>query len=308
MRYNRFNHLRPDSREPFRLTFRMIRALASILLLGLFPAAIAAPEAAKPLPSTELLSVAVPTSVSGFTSPATSASGVMLLDLTSGEKIFGENADTPRPIGSLTKLMTAIIILENHSPDERVTIQDLGYIDGSTLNVTPGQVFTVRDLLKAMLIHSANNVAYSLAVFDSGSADAFVEKMNVRAQQLGLTNTHFQNPAGFDAPDNYGSPRDLAWLAAAAIKKPLIKQIVDTPSTVIVSADGQEFPLVTTNELLKSRVNVEGVKTGTTAAAGQCLITLFREGNRAYLLVLLGSSNRYNDASQMMRALIPSVL
>ncbi len=281
----------------------MFRALASVLLLGLFPPVFATPENHQPLPNIELISVAGPSPVATLTAPSISASGAVLIDLQSGEKLFGIAEDTPRPMGSLTKLMTAIVFLENHSADERVKIPALPHIEGTTIPIQEGQEYVVRDLIKGLLIESANNVAYALAIIDSGSVDAFATKMNARAGQLGLAHTHFDNPAGLDSIGQYSSPRDLGWLAAAALRKPLIKQIVDMPSATLTASDGTQISVTNTNEFLKSRDNVFGMKTGTTPAAGQCLITLFAEGNRSYLLVILGSNNRYNDASRIMKAL-----
>lgn len=286
----------------------MFRVLASVLFLGLLPPAAAAPENIVPLPSIELLSISSPSPLTSFKVPAVSASGVLLLDALSGEKIFGRNDEMARPMGSLTKIMTAIVILENHDPEERVMIPKMPHVEGSAIYIKEGQIFSIKDLLKGLLIQSANDAAYALAIIDSKTPEAFVAKMNERAAQLGLKDTHFKNPAGFDAEGQYSSPRDLAWLSSALLRKPLLKKIVNLTSTTIVSSDGTEFPLINTNELLKAKENVEGVKTGTTVAAGECLITLFHLKDRSYLLVLLGSNARYQDASRVMQALTASLL
>jgi D-alanyl-D-alanine carboxypeptidase (penicillin-binding protein 5/6) len=252
------------------------------------------------LPGIHMLRVSSPINLSISPTNLT-ASGVLLLDGETGERFYEYNAKVARPTGSLAKIMTALIILEHHPLNQVVTVPPIvDDMQGSALGLKPGQTFTVESLLKAMLIPSANDAAYSLAVHHSGTVQAFVEEMNGRAKALGLKDTHFQNPAGFDGAGQHASPQDLAWLSMSALRKSVFRTIVNTPSTTIQSLEGKDYGLLNTNELLRSFPNVEGVKTGTTGDAGQCLITLFRENNRPFLLVIMGSRDRYRDARAIM--------
>lgn len=278
----------------------MLRLLSSILLLGTVNAA-SAPAQPFALPNLHLLQLASPVHIT-IDQSAISASGAILLNAATGERLFERSANAARATGSLAKIMTALIILENHPLNQVVSVPPIvDDMQGSALGLKPGQTFTVEHLLRAMLIPSANDAAYTLAVHHSGTVKAFVEEMNARAKVLGLKDTHFQNPAGFDGAGQAASPRDLAWLTMAALRKPVFQDIVAMPDAVIHSLEGKEYVLRNTNELLRGFSNVDGVKTGTTGEAGQCLITLFREQNRPFLLVLMGSRDRYHDAKAVMK-------
>ena len=281
----------------------MLASLATILSLGLFSPSLQAPP--RQLPGVEHITIHAPiATLKPLVVDALSASGVLLVDMASGQEIFSVNPETSRPIGSLTKLMTALLIAERHAPNDIATIAPgLDTIAGSTIGLRTGQSFRVDDLLRALLIPSANDAAYALALYDRGGIGPFVRDMNDRAAALGLRATKFANPAGFDNPDQYSSPRDLVWLTSAALRHPLLREIVRTRSARIAAFDGTEFSMRNTNELLQYNEDVFGVKTGTTDAAGECLIVLFVEGNRTYLLVILGSRDRYADSLALLKAL-----
>jgi D-alanyl-D-alanine carboxypeptidase len=283
----------------------MLSALTSLLLIGIIPPAPTTAASVRPLPGMEVLTVAPPANLKKtLRLEKLSASGMMLIDASSGEEIYSVNPDQHRPIASLTKIMTALLIMENHSLSEVVTVPAIAeQIRGSTIGVTPGQHLTVNALLKALLIPSANDAAYTLAAFHGRSIASFVQQMNARAAALGMKNTHFANPAGLDNHDQYSTPRDMAWLTMAALRHPEFRTIVSTRSAAIVSDDGKEFHLRNTNELLHENQDVFGVKTGTTDEARECLIVLFRSEGKPYLLVLLGSHDRYTDSLYVLQAL-----
>ncbi len=288
----------------------MLQFLVSLLLL---PALSAAPAQTSLPPirvqAGDMLTVTAPTTLAHFSRPNLSASGAILVDVSSGEEIFSIRPDLPRPMASLTKIMTALILTERHAPTEVVTIPRRALnVQGSKLHLKEGERFTLQNLLSAMLLPSANDVAYALALFHSQSVDAFVKTMNERARSLGLTHTHFTNPAGLDSDLQYASPRDLAWLTIAAIRHPTLQRIVQTKSATVTNLNGKTYALSNTNTILHSQPNVFGVKTGTTGNAGECLIVLFTEGRRSFALVLLGSNNRYTDALHVMQAVHASLL
>lgn len=281
----------------------MLTSIASALLLGIVPAH-AAPPQQGPLPGIEVLAVsAPPVSFAAFDVPKLSASGAILVDASNGQEIFSVNPDHPRAMASLTKIMTALLVLERHSLSEVVTVAPIAdNIGGSTVGLKSGEQFSVANLLKALLLPSANDAAYALAMFDGRSVGSFVQSMNDRAAALGLKNTHFANPAGLDSPMQYSTPRDLAWLTMAALKNSYFRQTVGTRNAEIASSEGKTFGLHNTNAMLRANDEVYGVKTGTTDNAGECLIVLFRENDRPYLLVLLGSKERYTDSQRVIEA------
>ena len=286
----------------------MLSALTSILLLGIIPSQ--GPKSpAQSLPGVELVSIAPPTMLGArLAVPALSASGVMLIDLESGEELYSKNPDERRPMASLTKIMTALLVLEHHRLSETVTIPPIAEtIRGSTVGLIPGDHFTVGALLRALLLPSANDAAYALATFHGRSVGAFVREMNDRAQSLGLKNTHFANPAGLDNEQQYSSARDLAWLAVAALKYQEFRTIVSTRGARISNGGGKEYDLRNTNELLHYNQDVYGVKTGTTDAAKECLVVLFKDHGHPYLLVLLQSHDRYTDSLYVLQAVSAAV-
>ncbi len=283
----------------------MFSSLASLLLLGAISPPAAGPVL-RPLPGIEVLSIAAPAEKRKplLLPERLSASGMLLLDLQSGETLLSRNENQRRKVASLTKIMTALLILENHNLNEIVPVPTLADgIRGSAVGLKAGEFFRIGDLLKALLIPSANDAAYALAIDDAGSVSRFVERMNKRASSLGLKNTHFTNPAGLDSTEQYSSVRDLSWLTIAALKHPVFRKIVSTKSGTIEATTGQSFDLRNTNELLHENPHVFGVKTGTTDLAGECLIVLFEEEHRPYLLVLIGSNDRYTDSLYLLTAL-----
>ncbi len=282
----------------------MYRAIASLLLLGMIPPTTDTTTRLSSLPSIEVVSVAAPSHIGErLQVPALSASGAMLIDLDSGEELFSIDPDVPRPMASLTKIMTALILLEHHKLDEVVTVPPIAEdVNGSTLKAKPGEQLKLSAMLKALLLPSANDVAYALALHHSRSVPAFVKEMNRRADALGMRATQFANPAGLDNQQQYSTPRDLAWLTVAAMRQPAFRATVGMRTATIVSAAGTEFPLKNTNEMLHYNESVFGVKTGTTGSAGECLIVAFVVKERSYLLVLLKSSDRYTDALNVLQA------
>lgn len=281
----------------------MFASLASVLFLGIIPPP-ALHSMPGPLPGIELLAVSAPSRITQALELAQlSASGAILLDADSGEELYAKDADTPRPIASLTKIMTAIVTLENRRPGEVFTVPAIAeQVHGSGLGLRPGEHMTVGNLLKAILLLSANDAAYTLAANAPRGLVGFVQSMNERAQSLGLKHTHFVNPAGLDHPDQYSTPREMAWLTLAALRLPAFAATVQMKSARVASQEGDTWDLRNTNELLHENPNVFGVKTGTTDGAGECLVVLFREANRSYLLVLLGSQDRYTDGLYVLAA------
>ena len=282
----------------------MFRVISTLLLFGtLSPVHIAG----EPTSDIAVLSVTPPPIVSSFSvGTSFSASGAIVVDALTGQEVYGLRADEPRAVGSLAKLMTAIVILEHHDLDELVTVpRSVQGVVGNVAGLRPGDRHAVRDLLSAVLVASANDAAHTLAVEHSDSIELFAEEMNARARSLGLTKTHFMNPIGYDHPEQVSTPRELAWLSMYALKNDVIRSFAGRRSVTIVAQSGEhEMRLFNTNRLLTSHPNqFFGLKTGTTDAAGECLISLTYAEGRPYLLIVLKSSDRYEDTLHLFESL-----
>lgn len=215
---------------------------------------------------------------------------------------WAQQADRRLPPASLTKVMTALLVLETTSPAGVVTVTQASAAEtGSRLKLRVGDSFLVRDLLAATLIRSANDAAHALAVHVAGSEAAFAKKMNQRAAKLGLRNTQFVNAAGLDHPLHYSSANDLARIAQEALKHPLFRDLVGTAQSAIKPLNRDEiYPLETSNKLLTSYEGMLGVKTGYTSKAGRCLIALAERNGQQVLLVLLNAPQRWESAAAIL--------
>ncbi len=282
----------------------MFRILSALLLFGTL-SPVGVPE--RPPSDVAVLNVTPPPVVSSFSvGTAFSASGAIVVDALTGQELYGLRADEPRAVGSLAKLMTAIVILEHHNLSELVTVpRSVQGVSGNVAGLRPGDRHTVKNLLEAVLVASANDAAHTLAVEHSDSAGLFAEEMNARARALGLTKTHFMNPIGYDHPEQVSTPRELAWLSMYALKNDVIRSLVGRRSITIADQSGEhEMTLYNTNRLLTSHPNkFFGLKTGTTNAAGECLISLTYAEGRPYLLIVLKSSDRYEDTLYLFESL-----
>ena len=240
--------------------------------------------------------------------PTPDAEAWALMDLDSGMYLAGDNPDEQLPIGSTTKIMSALVVLEEGvDPDEEVTISKdaESYVGNTYSNVglIAGERLTVRDLLTAALVPSGTDAVYALAEHvGNGSVDNFVEKMNDQASSMGLQNTHFDTPAGLDTPGNYSSARDLAAITQAALKYPLFAEIVDTKDATI-STQNRQIEIHNTNQLLSTYPKATGVKTGTTPEAGANLVASAADGDESYIAVVLDDGEdpaRFQDARSIL--------
>jgi serine-type D-Ala-D-Ala carboxypeptidase (penicillin-binding protein 5/6) len=229
-----------------------------------------------------------------------SASAGILVDARSGELLIGKRADARRPIASTTKLMTALLTLESGDLNKVFTAPAYSAAPAeSKINLRRGERMKVRDLLTALLLESANDAAVDLAVGVAGSRDAFVARMNTRARQLGLRNTHYANPVGLDSPSNYSSARDLSTLARRLMGNPVFAGIVDRPAATLRSGDHPRT--IHNRNLLIGRYRfVDGVKTGHTNRAGYILVgAAHGHGGKVVSVVLGEPSEGARDADTL---------
>lgn len=236
-------------------------------------------------------------------SPLINAGAGIIVDFDSGEILFEKNSNQKMQIASLTKLMTATVALEEGNLDEIINIsQDASLMEGSKIWLLSGERMSLRNLLYAILIHSGNDAAYAVAEhFGNGDVKKFVEKMNQKAEDLGLIATHFENPIGFDARENYSTAYELSLLARYAYRKPFIREAAKTKSMTVSSSDGKHsHELSTTNDLLGSFLRVLGLKTGTTDLAGQCLVSVVENNDgRKIITVILNSPARFSETKSL---------
>ena len=238
---------------------------------------------------------------SGSGAPKIGARSWALVDVRIGEYLAGSDASARRQIASLTKIMVALVVLDNGDLNRQVTVSQkaASYAQPlySNVGLLPGDVLSVRELLMAALISSGDDAVYALAQSEGGgNVDNFVEKMNRKAKSLGLKDTHFQNPIGLDARGNYSSAKDLATMTRLALQNPEFREIVSTSSATISTQDRQ-IPLKSTNELLSTYQPATGVKTGTTPGAGSSLVASAAKGDESYIVVVLDDENRFPDAA-----------
>lgn len=239
-----------------------------------------------------------------FTQPEVSAEAAALMDADSGVFYYAKNATQRRDIASLTKVMTCILAEELASPDEEVEVssQAAAVSVGSIIDLRTGELIKLGELVKAALICSANDSTVAIAERVAGDHDTFVKWMNAKALLLGMTKTRFANTNGYTHPGHYSTARDMAILASYAMRNPSFARLVGTrQATVRWTKPRREERIDNTNQLLHGGFpGVTGVKTGTTDAAGQCLIASVSHHGKNLISVVLRSGNRYWDTSQLL--------
>ena len=212
------------------------------------------------------------------------------MEASSGRLLTNLNGDAKLPIASLTKIMTAITVIENIDVNSIVEIgkESVG-IEGSSMYLKEGQKYTVLELLYGLMLASGNDAAIALANFTGGSVENFSSMMNETARKLGLKNSHFVNPSGLDAEGHYSSALDLATLTAYALKNPVFSEIVSTKQKTIGT---QVF--VNHNRLLREIEGCIGVKTGYTKRCGRCLVSAVERNGVTLICVTLNCSNDWS--------------
>ena len=304
------------TRRPARWLIRWLPlwGVASILALS-FGAARAQTPAPSPPPPTPVVQPGGQTSPSPFPStlrtpapttqaPEVGAVSAVLVDLDTGQVLFDLDRHERRPIASLTKIMTALLVVERAGLTDVVTVSEgaaSGQVSGiSGLGLVPGERIRVNELLYALLLQSANDAALALAEHVSGSVDAFVDAMNARAEQLGMTRTMFASPNGLD-DTGYSSAGDLVRLTRAAFRSRGFASIVATRFHTVESLDAEPRIVQNRNVLLWLYPGAIGVKTGFTSPAGFCVVAGAQRGDERLLAVVLGEPGEpFSDAAALL--------
>lgn len=206
--------------------------------------------------------------------------------------LYEKNVDTTRPMASTTKIMTAIVVIQNADLKQVATIsRKAANTGGSVVGFNTGDKITVNDLLYGLMLKSGNDAAVALAETVGGSVEGFADMMNKKAEELGLMHTHFVTPHGLDSDEHYTTAKELALLTDYALKIPKFKEIVNTHSYTL-TINGNSRQANNTNELLGYLNGVYGVKTGFTNKAGRCLVTSTKRGNMDIVCVVLGADTK----------------
>jgi D-alanyl-D-alanine carboxypeptidase (penicillin-binding protein 5/6) len=231
------------------------------------------------------------------------ATAAIVVNPQTGDVVYEKDADGRHAIASTTKLMTALLTLEEAELDETVTAPRYGAAPGeSIMGLMPGEEITVADLLRALLMASANDAAVALADHVAGGVPAFVRMMNRRAQELGLEDTHYANPIGLDQPGNYSTARDLAALATELRKNVFFRRTVNSPEFALRSG-ARPRTIKNRNTLLNAYRWVNGIKTGYTRQAGNVLVASGRKRDVNMLSVVIGAPSeleRNNESVELL--------
>lgn len=216
----------------------------------------------------------------------------VIYDRTSGTILYGKNENQERPMASTTKIMTAILVIENGKLDDIVEVsKKAAGTGGSRLGLKTKDKISVKDLLYGLLLVSGNDAAVALAEYLGGDIEGFATLMNQKALELGLTHTHFVTPHGLDQKEHYTTAYELAKLADYAMNNETFAGIVGT-KYYTVTMGGRTKSLSNTNELLGNLEGVNGVKTGFTNGANRCLVTSVKRGNMNIITVVLGADTK----------------
>lgn len=229
-----------------------------------------------------------------------SAKSAVVVDVKSGLTLFEKNPQTRLLPASTTKLMTALVALQRCHPDQPVTVTFVEK-EPTSMGLEPGDTIAVKSLLYGLLVSSGNDAAYALAYSCANTVPDFVNEMNQKAKELGLKNSHFANPTGFDDPAQFTTSYDLAKLARVAVASPLIAKIVSTKSTVVTDvAKSKTYYLENVNKLLGDVEGLEGVKTGQTEGSLEVMITQTTRDNHTIITVVLGSQDRFEESKNLI--------
>lgn len=234
---------------------------------------------------------------------SSSARGCVVIETTTGRKLFAQNEDKKMPMASTTKIMTAITAIENcNDLDEKFEISTKAVgIPGTSLYLKKGDVYSTRDLLYALMLISGNDASVAIAEHVAGSTSEFVTKMNELCKKIGAINSHFANTHGLDADGHYTTAYDLAKITAYALENETFREIVATKNTKIVNGAGENRYLKNKNKLLSTLEGCIGVKTGFTDDAGRCLVSAIEKDGMRLVCVVLNCGPMFQESAQLLK-------
>lgn len=234
--------------------------------------------------------------------PEISAAAWLLYDADTGVTIAEHNAHEPRPMASVTKMMTSLVVVENAALDETVRVSARAEAVGEAeIGLFVGELWTVADLLAAVMVRSGNDAAMALAEHVGGTVEGFADMMNAKAESLGLEASSFANPHGLDDPDHFTTASDLRIMAEAVLRHPYLSRLVRTLQVEFKpNPKGVARIANTTNKLLGVYPGVIGVKTGFTSKAGRVLVSAHDHNGRTLIAVVMGSDDHFADTRELL--------
>lgn len=236
--------------------------------------------------------------------PPVVGESAIVIDVASGRVLYAKNADSPRAVASTQKIVTALCVLDAGNIDKPIVIEPSdGACEPTNLNLKAGEVYSRRELTKVLMVKSANDVARALARDVGGNQEGFANLMNQKAASLGMRNSNFINPNGLPMAGQYSTARDMAIAARAAYRSPLIRSFTATKAFTFRFNDGRTRFIENTNRLLKTVPYCDGLKTGTTNAAGRCLVSSGSLNGRSVIAVVLKSTTPHiwSDSSKLLK-------
>ena len=245
--------------------------------------------------------MAYPVNQTNKPAPFLTAKSVVVIDVPSKVVILSKESDFRLAPASTTKMMTALVSLEIYQLDDILIVPRMPKEIGRQMDLLPGEQITVENLLYGVLVQSANDAALTLAANYDGNEKEFINLMNQKAVELSLKNTHFVNVTGFDNLNHYSTSYDLAHLTSAVLQNPVLSQMVNTRKKVVTDiSEIDQHQLETTNELMGEVLGLQGVKTGWTELAGECLVSYIKRDGQEIIIVLLGSEDRFSETKNLI--------
>jgi len=295
--------------ESFFLTMRYSSLLQLLSLIGL-SSCVQGPHSfqSSQLTTHSPVPVATPSSSLATTpslpAPQIGAPRAIVVDYASGRVLYEKNSRERCAVASTQKLMTALCVMDHGSLSHRFSVHKSDtWVVPTKLGILPGEVYSRRTLLGALLVKSGNDVARALARSVAGSEANFSKVMNQKARSLGMGDSHFLNPHGLTASGQYSTARDMAICGRAAFQSSTLRGIMDTKTYTFRFANGRSKKLENTNKVLKTVNYCNGMKTGTTRASGRCLVSSGSLNGRSAIVVILGAStkNVWSDSEKLLR-------
>ncbi len=232
--------------------------------------------------------------------PILSSQGVIAIDLSTGISLYEKNPDKTLLPASTTKIITALVAMDNYPLDEIITVPQVR-IDGQKMGLFAGEQMKFEDLLYGLLVYSANDAAEVLAASFPGGRNAFVAQMNTKAKELHMKNSNFQNPVGLDSDVQMTTARDLVRASEVAMRNQVFAKIVSTKDYVVTDVSGRyKHYLKNINELLGNTPGVLGIKTGWTENARENLVTYMERDDHKIIIVVLGSQDRFGETKELI--------
>lgn len=234
--------------------------------------------------------------------PQVHAKAAALIDVKSGRLLFSENGDEPMRIASLTKIMTAIVAIENGNLADKVKVSSNAYgTEGSSIYLRLGEEMSLEHLLYGLMLRSGNDAAVAIAEHVGGSLDGFTYLMNKKAQELGMNHSQFKNPNGLDVEGHYASANDMALLTAYALHNPVFKEIVKTKvKTVPNPYEKWDHRWRNKNKMLSLYEGADGVKTGYTKLSSRCLVSSATRNGQQLAVVTLNDPDDWLDHTLLL--------